>query len=111
MSFAEAIAADVGEDEDDVMEDPDKGRMRGGPDPLGLGMRMDCCVPEEDDDGGGSSSLMLFTVVGVDCTLEAVVFADVRGEAGLDCEADETTIGDTFPVCKNADAAPLTFFS
>lgn len=54
---------------------------------------------------------MLFTVVGVDCTLEAVVFADVRGEAGLDCEADETTIGDTFPVCKNADAAPLTFFS
>ena len=60
ISFAEAIAADVAEDEE---ADPDSGRIKGGPDPLGFGMRMVCCPPEEEDDDGGSNNLMLFTVV------------------------------------------------
>ena len=57
------MAAEVDEDVDEM---EDRGRIRGGPEPLGLGIRMVCWVDEgEDDDDGGRSSLTLFIAADV----------------------------------------------
>lgn len=92
----------------------DSGKMKVGPDPLGLGIKTVCWVADDDDDDdvAGSSNLILFTVDGVDCTDESVSFTVVSGEAGLDCMlVTAETTGEALPVSITAGRGALKFFN
>lgn len=78
INFAWAIAADV---DDDEMED--NGKMIGGPDPFGLGIKIVCWVEDED---GGNSSFILLTVAEEEMGDTAIIKAFTLSNDNVKCD-------------------------